>query len=1055
MSEFTDSPEVLFDEISIIVPCYSIEDLPTDLEEDAAEGLLNAFLIGWHPNALLASHGIPTVRQADAVRHFTGRHLIIIPKATEDWMPHDWQNDTAQYLHAAIADCQTRESYLKQLTETLNEATPDSSSTSDAAAPALPDELSAPFLAFGLTWLMTVLTARRMHHFVDPDAHVIGSEIRLAAEAAIANQPETARTHLNRCYEQLLETRERFYPTPMWLVDICIPPRDTDADQLTETIQTSGPLNIVAAANEIAAWLKSSEKLRTTLASKTPEQIQLLTGHASEIRPSLGPLTATLADIDQGRLILNALTKLPVEHWARKRFGLISSLPMLLAHTGFRTAAHVALDDGLYPDKERSQFEWQAPSGDNITATSRIPLAIDSAASILRMPDRLQECMQDDHMAVLYLARLPMLNTPWLGDLRLAATFAPVLGEFTTPSKLAEFTEGQRDRLKFDHAEYLSPTLIQSAVLKTEPPISGPATISKLWAAIETSRTLDALCTMLGLQNPGQVGSSESQSPNLSPNARSAKLLPPLPGQALQIQAAAAQLLDIENDHAEIHRKDGLSSSDARVMQTSAESRLKKRVEQMIRESAAKLAEKTGSPSKDVGRARSILLINSLPFARTRMVPWPRDWNLPKTQRNLVAISNHSPVDSALWAEEQDATDPSRACVVELPPGGFVWLSEATDSQSSATIFQGEKREAPLAESLTLRNRHFEVTLSERHGGIESVIFHGTRSNRLSQHVTWRYEREQRIETPDGFQSTWYAHARRTDQRIVTCDPVQAALETTIDILSPIDGSPLLTCKQTVAIDRFRPQLTITVSIEQIDRPLKGNPWMEYLASRFAWENESASITRGVWGQAAGFKNERFESPDYIEVADQDHRLTIIPHGRPYHRRSGPRMIDSLILCEGETQRSFQFTVVFDQPFPMRQCLDATVPPARVQPSPGFAGKAEAAWLWGLSAKNVMAVRVGTSSPCSHNSNGDLDEDVCASDSQPSSAETSAPLSVRLLLIETEGMICECTIRTAVLPRTAALIRHDGSITESLPISDQGVLVRFAPFELREVELQF
>ena len=116
-----------------------------------------------------------------------------------------------------------------------------------------------------------------------------------------------------------------------------------------------------------------------------------------------------------------------------------ASLPSLLVYFGFESALHFALDDGLYPDKEYSQFDWQAPDGSRIPAASRIPLAIDSASGFLRLADRYNESMQDDHTAALFLARLPVLKTPWLNDLQIATNYAPVLGEFASIDALVQF----------------------------------------------------------------------------------------------------------------------------------------------------------------------------------------------------------------------------------------------------------------------------------------------------------------------------------------------------------------------------------------------------------------------------------------------------------------------------------------------------------------------------------------------------------------------------------------------------------------------------------------
>ncbi|MFN9720067.1 MAG: hypothetical protein ACK58L_15320, partial [Planctomycetota bacterium] len=56
-----------FSEISVLIPGYSIEDLPTDLQEDDAASLLNAIACAWHPELLQHSSSIPILRQAESL----------------------------------------------------------------------------------------------------------------------------------------------------------------------------------------------------------------------------------------------------------------------------------------------------------------------------------------------------------------------------------------------------------------------------------------------------------------------------------------------------------------------------------------------------------------------------------------------------------------------------------------------------------------------------------------------------------------------------------------------------------------------------------------------------------------------------------------------------------------------------------------------------------------------------------------------------------------------------------------------------------------------------
>ncbi len=371
--------------------------------------------------------------------------------------------------------------------------------------------------------------------------------------------------------------------------------------------------------------------------------------------------------------------------------------------------------------------------------------------------------------------------------------------------------------------------------------------------------------------------------------------------------------------------------------------------------------------------------------------------------------------------------------LVKIPPGGFAWLTESQSPQTMQPVMKEARGEAPLAEPLTLRNRHFEVTLSDRTGGIASVTWHQQRGNRLSQQSCFRYERE--VTLPDDgsgeVRKASYAISNIISQRVVEAGLVFASVETISELVSPVDGVRLATVIQTTSIDRVQPRIQIHLRFENIKSNVKGNPWLSYYGCRFAWDNESAAITRAVMGQAGGFRAERFESPDYLEVSDTDHRMVIVPHGRPYHRRSGPRMLDSLLIVEGESAREFQFTVEFDQPFPLRTAADAMTPVSTLQTT-GSAAAAASSWILGLSAKNV--------------------EIVTTRHKASTEAESE---SLNLLLSETDGVAVDCFIKTARKPTAAFAINAEMTEKSALAISDQGTRISLSAFKIREVQLIF
>ena len=998
-----------FSEISVLIPGYSIEDLPTDLPEEEAASLLNAVACAWHPRLLQRSGSIPLFRQAESLTGYSGRRIVFVPAPSESWMPHEWRAVFREQEHIVLAGCSKREDWLTAIDLALADeaGSSDMANNTDAATNAdavvcptadasrlRRDSFASPvlidhFLALGIVMLQVQLLSRRRHHFVDADNILLSREVRLAADASLLGDEATVKTHLLRCFEHLRDTREKFYPMNCYLLDLCIPGDDEQTSEVSDLIASATPatrLNLFATGRDLATWVQKDASLAAQLKNAIIDgTLTLLTGHDAEIRPSLGSMATTLTDIERCRRTYTDIVGSPPRHWARRRYGMTASFPSLLTYFGFESALHIALDDGLYPDKERSQFEWQAPDGSQIPAASRIPLAIDSSAGFLRFADRYNESMQDDNTAALFLARLPALKTPWLHDLHVAASYAPVLGQFTTMDALVHLCNGSRMTERYQHSEYLAPYLIQSSVLKTEAPVSGPALLRQFQQQLESLRTLFAMTRLVKAEADVDF----------------------INAQFTQIES---ELAELELRHVDTTTIVSARKADLNSASASIETQLSAISDQLASTLLSRI------PRQSAG-IRGLFIINSVPFGRTVDVAWPDSWQRPAASKMIELAERNGNKERLL---------------VTLPPGGFTWLVECGSGATPQSLLEPILREPPLAESLTLRNRHFEVTLSDRTGGIAAVTYHQQRGNRLSQQACFRYEREQTLpdEGNGEVRKSAYSTTHLTEHRIHHAGTVFAGIETTAELRSPADGSTLAIVRQVTSIDRARPRIHVTLIFDQIVKCVKGNPWLSYFGCRFAWDNEAASVTRSVMGHAAGFRSERFESPDYVEVSDQEHRVVIATHGRPYHRRSGPRMLDSLLIVESEPTREFQFTIDFDQSFPLRTAVDAMTP-AIVTQTTGTAPLSMASnWVLGLSARNVELVHAAV---------------------RPATDDLSEELS--LLLTETEGASAKCMIRTARRQTAAFVVNADRSQKTVAEISDQGIVVELNAYQIKEVLL--
>src|ERR1700685_935076 len=79
-----------YQDVVVLFPSHGLEDFPTDLGEDKAAGLLNAFAIAWHPLLLAAIKSLPVEHRADVPPAITPGRLILIPPACDELVPSGW-----------------------------------------------------------------------------------------------------------------------------------------------------------------------------------------------------------------------------------------------------------------------------------------------------------------------------------------------------------------------------------------------------------------------------------------------------------------------------------------------------------------------------------------------------------------------------------------------------------------------------------------------------------------------------------------------------------------------------------------------------------------------------------------------------------------------------------------------------------------------------------------------------------------------------------------------------------------------------------------------------
>ncbi len=948
---------------TILVPSHSLEDLPTDLGEDPAASLLNAFSVAWHPRLLADTGFLPGWRRADDPPPGPyADQLTLIPLPCDGWLPHGW-------VDQARADGGTVISELHERHEMLAAMQLD--------AVDLDADLLADFLALGTCWLQTELLMRHMRNFGNIDEARLQNRAVAAARAALAHDGETARDHLRAAFEIILEARERFYPVECFLLDLCLIVPEQANDHLRKELEQTVPFSLMGTAADWDVICREQPDLREKIREAWARGlIALVGGEERETNLPLLPLNSVLWEFEQGLQTYHSLWDRAPKVWGRRHYGLCAALPQVLSKLGLEAGLHVAFDDGIYPDHEHAKLRWQGSDGTVIDALSRIPLAADTACSFLRFPARMSESMDHDQVAGIVFARWPEVKSPWLEDFRRMANYAPVLGRFVTFEHFFQAGETPGRLATYDSKEYLSPYLIQAVARREADAITGLAdhqTRRQEFDALDWCRA-----TERALRN----------APLESEAAANAERI---------IEAAAPPALTAES-----------------VAQADEQLSICRR------EWPQALADLVLSGGGD---QPGFLILNTVSFPRVVAVPLPELPSLPK-------------ISGPIKGSQTDPATRQTTVLVDLPGSGFVWI--AADEQGALS---GPPK-LPLAEEGLLRNDYFEVLINAETGGIAQIRLHGRRGNRLSQLLSYRFPREKTVRIgpePDDVEKTNYAQARLKSQRVVSSGPMIGEIETIGEIIDLSESRTLANFRQRIWVHRLRSAVEIEMELMDVQPP-EGDPWNNAFVSRFAWNDSLAAITRAVWHGAQPVGGERYESPDYIEIAEEQDRATIIPHGLAFHRKTGPRMLDTLLVVEGETRRTFLFTVAIDQTYPLQATREATVSTLVVPTSQGPPRMGRAGWFYHLDAKHVQILQVlGLKSwPIAE-----------------SAVETHGSTGFCLRMMETEGRVGQVRLQTFRTPKSARKRDFTGATLTSLPIVEDSVVIDLSAGEIAEIELRF
>ena len=470
-----------FTELTVLLPCHSLEDFPVYYEGAQADELLATWCALWHPALLASAAALPAWHRIDVPPEtFSGRLMTVAPSCLDrlpagytsraknegGWLVHETSRDAA--VAAALAGL-------------------------DGGDAGVDESLASDFLALGFCRLQVELLTRQMRYTTNIDETHFQNEAVAAAQDAVAHDVPAAREHLQQCFDTLYECRKHFYPVDVYLLDLTLLAANTLGHSFREELAGGAPTNLLATAALLQQISADSAAWSGVLAGIDAGTLAVVGGELEERELPLLPLESALDSLRAGVSEYETLLGRRPPVFARRRAGLWPALPQLLTKLGFQGALHFTLDDGRFPLGAQAKIRWEGIDGSVLDVLARVPCDAAKSETFLGLSRKLADTMDSDHVATLTLAHWPSACSPWYEDLRRIARLSPVLGKFMLLDDYFSHTDMPGRLARFEPDEYRTPYLKQAIIRRQVDPISHFVRAHRAQATCAATQAIAAL----------------------------------------------------------------------------------------------------------------------------------------------------------------------------------------------------------------------------------------------------------------------------------------------------------------------------------------------------------------------------------------------------------------------------------------------------------------------------------------------------------------------------------------------------------------------------------
>jgi hypothetical protein len=373
----------------------------------------------------------------------------------------------------------------------------------------------------------------------------------------------------------------------------------------------------------------------------------------------------------------------------------------------------------------------------------------------------------------------------------------------------------------------------------------------------------------------------------------------------------------------------------------------------------------------------------------------------------LDGVRGPLPVGDAIKASEWD--NGTARIVVEVPPLGYVWLPRTPPANAADS-----PKKIKTAEGMTVRNEFFEADVDAATGGIRSFRDLRTRATRFGQQLVYN---------PG-------STARATSIKVTHSGTALGEITSEGELISAQD-EVLATFRQRFRVWMGRPVLELRIELD-VKHPPAGYPWHGYYGARFGWRDDRGVLFRGVNGQNTLTGYTRPVSPDYLEVRFGAERSFLFTGGLPFLQRHGSRMVDVILVPEGEEARSFELLLSPDREWPMQTAVGWVSPNPVVATEKGPPPAGATNWLAHVDMPSLILTNL-----------------------RPCEASEGMNRAVAGQFLETSGFGGAAEIRFVRDPNQASLIDGMGQPLQPIAMNGDAIPVDYSAGETLRVKAEW